>query len=80
MGSIVAQVQAIQDLVKLLLPVLGIAAILIAGGLYAFGQMSGSDDARARMKTWAYRVGVGGCIAVVVGVASPAILTWLQGF
>lgn len=80
MGDIVAQIQVLVNLMKTILPAIGLFAILLAGGLYAFGQMSGSDEAKARMKTYAQRVGIGGCIAVVVGVASPAIMTWLQGF
>lgn len=80
MGNLVAQITAIKDLIALALPAIGLLAILLAGALYAFGQMAGTDESRGRMKTWATRVGVGGAIAVIVGVASPAIMTWLQGF
>ena len=44
------QVQQMVTLLQTLLPVFGLFAILLAGGLYAFGAMAGSYELNARMK------------------------------
>ena len=73
------QVQQMVTLLQTLLPVFGLFAILLAGGLYAFGAMAGSYELNARMKSWAQRVGFGGAIAIVIGNVAPTIVSWLTG-
>ncbi|MBI2444786.1 hypothetical protein HYV43_00150 [Candidatus Micrarchaeota archaeon] len=77
--GIESQVQQLVALLQTLLPTLGLFAILLAGGLYAFGAMAGSHEVNARMKSWAHRVGIGGAIAVIIGNVAPTLVNWLTG-
>ncbi|MBI4361241.1 hypothetical protein HY572_05720 [Candidatus Micrarchaeota archaeon] len=77
--AVETQIQELVSLLQTVLPTLGLFAILLAGGLYAFGAMAGSYELNARMKSWAQRVGVGGAIAVIVGNVAPTLVSWLTG-
>ncbi len=77
--GIETQVHQLVALLQTLLPTFGLFAILLAGGLYAFGAMAGSYELNARMKGWAQRVGIGGAVAVIVGNVAPTIVSWLTG-
>ncbi|MBI5036166.1 hypothetical protein HZC09_02375 [Candidatus Micrarchaeota archaeon] len=77
--AIEAQVQQLVTLLQTLLPALGLFAVLLAGGLYAFGSFAGSYELNARMKSWAQRVGVGGAVAIIVGNIAPTLVQWLTG-
>ncbi len=77
--GIETQVHQLVTLLQTLLPTFGLFAILLAGGLYAFGAMAGSHEVNARMKAWAHRVGIGGAIAVVIGNVAPTLVNWLTG-
>ncbi|MDP2717254.1 MAG: hypothetical protein Q8P02_00765 [Candidatus Micrarchaeota archaeon] len=77
--AVEAQIQELVTLLQTVLPTLGLFAILLAGGLYAFGTMAGSHELNARMKSWAQRVGIGGAMAVIIGNVAPTLVSWLTG-
>jgi hypothetical protein len=73
--------QAINDLcvsLKSLLPVVAMMMIILAGVLYAAGQMMGAET-RARANVWATAALTGALIAILIAVVAPAVLSAIYG-
>jgi len=67
---------ALSDLCKGLnqmLPIAGMLMIILAGVLYAAGQMMGAET-RARSNVWATAALTGALIAILIAVIAPAVL------
>jgi hypothetical protein len=58
---------------KNLLPVAAMMAIVLAGVIYAAGQMMGAET-RARANVWATAALTGALIAILMAVVAPAVL------
>jgi hypothetical protein len=68
---------AIVDLCKALacmLPVAAMLMIILAGVIYATGQMMGAET-RARANVWATAALTGALIAILIAVIAPAVLS-----
>ena len=67
---------AVVDLCKglaCLLPVAAMLMIILAGVIYAAGQMMGAET-RARANVWATAALTGALIAILIAVVAPAVL------
>ena len=67
---------AINDLcvgLKAMLPVAAMLMIILAGVIYAAGQMMGAET-RARANVWATAALTGALIAILIAVVAPSIL------
>jgi len=67
---------AINDLcvgLKSMLPVAAMLMIILAGVIYAAGQMMGAET-RARANVWATAALTGALIAILIAVVAPAVL------
>jgi len=67
---------AVNDLcvgLKTMLPVAAMLAIVLAGVIYAAGQMMGAET-RARANVWATAALTGALIAIMMAVVGPAVL------
>ncbi len=67
---------AISDLctgLKSMLPVAGMLMIILAGVIYATGQMMGAET-RARANVWATACLTGALIAILIAVVAPSVL------
>lgn len=64
--------------VKKLLPVAAMLMIVIAGVIYAAGQMMGAET-RARANVWATAALTGAIIAILIVVIAPAVLDLMFG-
>jgi hypothetical protein len=58
---------------KNLLPIAAMMAIVLAGVIYAAGQMMGAET-RARANVWATAALTGALIAIMMAVVGPAVL------
>ena len=58
---------------KAMLPVAAMLMIIIAGVIYAAGQMMGAET-RARANVWATAALTGALIAILMAVVAPAVL------
>ena len=56
-----------------LLPIAAMLAIVLAGVIYAAGQMMGAET-RARANVWATAALTGALIAIMIAVVAPAVL------
>ena len=68
--------QAITDLcvgLKTMLPVAAMLMIILAGVIYAAGQMMGAET-RARANVWATAALTGALIAILISVVAPSVL------
>ena len=68
--------KAINDLcvsLKSLLPVAGMLMIMVAGVIYASGQVMGAET-RARANVWATAALTGALIAILIVVVAPPVL------
>ena len=68
--------QAINDLcvgLKTMLPVAAMLMIILAGVIYAAGQMMGAET-RARANVWATAALTGALIAILISVVAPSVL------
>ena len=68
--------QAVNSLcwgLKSLLPIAAMMAIVLAGVIYAAGQMMGAET-RARANVWATAALTGALIAILMAVVAPAVL------
>ncbi len=63
---------------KNLLPVAAMLGIVLAGVIYAAGQMMGAET-RARANVWATAALTGALIAILIVVVAPAVLTTIYG-
>ena len=76
-ASMLTQVnQAATDLcigLKALLPVAAMLMIILAGVIYAAGQMMGAET-RARANVWATAALTGALIAILIYVVAPSVL------
>ena len=61
-----------------MLPIAAMLAIVLAGVIYAAGQMMGAET-RARANVWATAALTGALIAVLIAVVAPAVLTTIYG-
>jgi len=67
---------AINDLcvgLKSMLPIAAMLMIILAGVIYAAGQMMGAET-RARANVWATAALTGALIAILIAVVAPAVL------
>ena len=72
---------AVNDLcygLKSMLPIAGMLAIVLAGVIYAAGQMMGAET-RARANVWATACLTGALIAIMMAVVAPAVLSTIYG-
>ena len=68
--------QAVDQLctgLKSLLPIAAMLAIVLAGVIYAAGQIMGAET-RARANVWATAALTGALIAILIAVVAPAVL------
>jgi len=73
--------QAINDLcvgLKSMLPVAAMLMIILAGVIYASGQMMGAET-RARANVWATAALTGALIAILIAVVAPSVLSSIYG-
>ena len=73
--------QAINDLcvgLKTMLPVAAMLMIILAGVIYAAGQMMGAET-RARANVWATAALTGALIAILIAVVAPSVLSAIYG-
>jgi len=63
---------------KELLPIAAMMAIVLAGVIYAAGQMMGAET-RARANVWATAALTGALIAIMMAVVGPAVLKIIYG-
>ena len=61
-----------------LLPIASMLGIVLAGVIYAAGQMMGAET-RARANVWATAALTGALIAILMAVVAPAVLTTIYG-
>ena len=61
-----------------MLPVAAMLMIILAGVIYAAGQMMGAET-RARANVWATACLSGALIAILITVVAPAVLTTING-
>ena len=67
---------AVNDLcngLRSMLPIAGMLAIVLAGVIYAAGQMMGAET-RARANVWATACLTGALIAIMIAVVAPTVL------
>jgi len=68
--------QAVNDLcvgLKSMLPIAAMLMIILAGVIYAAGQMMGAET-RARANVWATAALTGALIAILIAVVAPSVL------
>ena len=63
---------------KSLLPVAGMLMIMVAGLIYAAGQIMGAET-RARANVWATAALTGALIAILIAVIAPPVLKAIYG-
>ena len=63
---------------KSMLPIASMMAIVLAGVIYAAGQMMGAET-RARANVWATAALTGALIAIMMAVVAPAVLQTIYG-
>jgi len=61
-----------------MLPVAAMLMIILAGVIYASGQMMGAET-RARANVWATAALTGALIAILIAVVAPSVLTTING-
>ena len=61
-----------------ILPVAAMLMVLVAGVIYASGQMMGAET-RARANVWATACLTGALIAILITVVAPSVLTSING-
>ena len=61
-----------------MLPVAAMLMIILAGVIYASGQMMGAET-RARANVWATAALTGALIAILISVVAPAVLQSIYG-
>ena len=69
--------QAVKDLcsgLTAMLPIAAMLMIILAGVIYASGQMMGAET-RARANVWATAALTGALIAILIAVVAPPVLT-----
>ncbi|MFA5929728.1 MAG: hypothetical protein WC861_02500 [Candidatus Micrarchaeia archaeon] len=73
--------QAVNSLclgLKSMLPVAAMLMIILAGVIYASGQMMGAET-RARANVWATAALTGALIAILIAVVAPSVLGMIYG-
>ena len=78
LGGLPDAVKALCTGIKGLLPVAAMLMIVIAGVIYAAGQMMGAET-RARANVWATAALTGAIIAILIVVIAPPVLTLIYG-
>jgi len=61
-----------------MLPIAAMLMIILAGVIYAAGQMMGAET-RARANVWATAALTGALIAILIAVVAPAVLSTIYG-
>jgi hypothetical protein len=80
-SGLTAVASSINDLcvgLKNILPVAAMLMIILAGVIYAAGQMMGAET-RARANVWATAALTGALIAILIAVIAPAVLSTVYG-
>ena len=72
-SNVIFAVNALCVGLKQLLPVAAMLMVILAGVLYAAGQMMGAET-RARANVWATACLTGALIAILIVVVAPAVL------
>jgi len=78
LGNLPGAVDALCVGIKGLLPVAAMLMIVIAGVIYAAGQMMGAET-RARANVWATAALTGAIIAILIVVIAPPVLGLIYG-
>ena len=63
---------------KSMLPVAGMLMIILAGVIYAAGQIMGAET-RARANVWATACLTGALMAILISVVAPSVLNMIYG-
>ena len=63
---------------KDMLPVAGMLMIILAGVIYAAGQMMGAET-RARANVWATACLTGALMAILIAIVAPSVLNMIYG-
>jgi len=66
------------DGLRTMLPVAAMLMIILAGVIYAAGQMMGAET-RARTNVWATAALTGALMAILIAVVAPPVLTAING-
>lgn len=77
-GNLLTAITQLCQDVKALLPIAAMLMIVIAGVIYAAGQMMGAET-RARANVWATAALVGAIIAILIVVIAPPVLNLIYG-
>ena len=80
-SGISSVISAVSDLcvgLRTMLPVAAMLMVILAGVLYAAGQMMGAET-RARSNVWATAALTGALIAILIAVIAPAVLQTIYG-
>ena len=73
LGSVNIAIFQLCDGLTSLLPIAAMLGIVLAGVIYAAGQMMGAET-RARANVWATAALTGALIAILIAVVGPAVL------
>jgi uncharacterized membrane protein len=76
--GLVAGVYSLCISLKTLLPVAAMLMVVIAGVIYASGQIMGAET-RARANVWATAALTGALIAILIAVVAPPVLDSIYG-
>ena len=78
LGSVTTAIYQLCYGLKSMLPIAAMMAIVLAGVIYAAGQMMGAET-RARANVWATAALTGALIAIMMAVVAPAVLQTIYG-
>ncbi|MCX6769173.1 MAG: hypothetical protein NT051_00640 [Candidatus Micrarchaeota archaeon] len=74
LSGVQTAVSSLCSSLKQMLPVAAMLMIMVAGVIYAAGQIMGAET-RARANVWATAALTGALIAILIAVVAPAVLT-----
>jgi len=78
LGTVSSAISSLCGGLKSLLPVAAMLMIILAGVIYAAGQMMGAET-RARANVWATAALTGALIAILIVVVAPPVLDSIYG-
>ena len=78
LGTVTSAISSLCTGLITMLPVAAMLMIILAGVIYAAGQMMGAET-RARANVWATACLTGALIAILITVVAPAVLTTING-
>jgi hypothetical protein len=74
----VSQLSALCTNIKSIIPVVALLMFIMAGGVYAIGQVLGAET-RARASVWATAMLVGGVIGLIIAASAQTLLNIFAG-